>query len=77
MKPKDFYNGVGVPDPTAYIALKHIEREEAKQRLKRLIKTLKAIIARNGFTLLNYIELKDIESGIVFTDPLESREERR
>ena len=77
MTPKDFYNGLGVPNPTPYIALKRIEREEASQRLKHLIKILKAIIAKNGFTLLNYIELRDIESGIVFTGPPEGREERR
>jgi hypothetical protein len=68
MRNKYFYNVSGYSDPTAYIAIKNIERDEAKQRLKRLIKTLKAAIAKNGFALLNNIELKDIESGIVFTE---------
>ena len=68
MRKEYFYNASGYSDPTAYIAIKDIERDEAKQRLKRLIKTLKAIISKNGFALLNNIELKDIESGIVFTE---------
>ena len=77
MKPKDFYNGIGFPDPTAYTALKRIERDEARLRLRRLIKLLKKIIEKSGFVLLNNIEVKDIESGIIFTGRSRDGEARR
>ena len=63
---KEYYNASGYPDPTAYKALKNIQRDEINGNVNLLIKTLKETIAENGFLLLNRIELKEIKSGKVF-----------
>lgn len=60
MKDKDlFYNGSGCADPTAYNAIRKAEHDRAVESVNRLIKDIKALIAKNGFVLLNRIELKD------------------
>lgn len=67
MKDKDlFYNGSGCADPTAYNAIRKVEHDRAVESVNRLIKDIKALIAKNGFVLLNRIELKDEKSGIIF-----------
>lgn len=66
---KDFYNASGCADPTAYRAMRNIDRTETAANANQLIKTLKALIAQNGFTLLNRIEIKDIKSGTFSSDP--------
>lgn len=63
---KDFYNRSGCADPTAYEAIRNLEREEAERAVTNLIMILKATITEKGFILLNRIELKDKNSGIVF-----------
>jgi hypothetical protein len=62
----DFYNASGCADPTAYEAIRNLQRKEARRNARRLIKALKKTIAENDFLLLNRIELKDKTSGIVF-----------
>lgn len=62
---KDFYNASGYPDPTAYEAIRNVQREEAENAHK-LIKELKTLITASGFVLLNRIEIKDIKSGTIF-----------
>ncbi len=67
MKDKElFYNGSGCADPTAYNAIRKVEHDQAVESVNRLIKDIKALIAKNGFVLLNRIELKDEKSGIIF-----------
>ena len=61
-----FYNGSGCADPTAYNAIRKVEHDRAVENVNRLIKEIKALIADNGFVLLNRIELKDEKSGIIF-----------
>lgn len=61
-----FYNGSGCADPTAYSAIRKVEHDRAIENVNRLIKEIKALIADNGFVLLNRIELKDEKSGIIF-----------
>lgn len=66
---KEYYNASGCADPTAYDAMQNIQQEqraEAAADAHRLIKAVKALIAENGFVLLNRIELKDIKSGTIF-----------
>lgn len=67
MKDKElFYNGSGCADPTAYNAIRKVEQDRAVENVNRLIKEIKALIAKSGFVLLNRIELKDEKSGIIF-----------
>ena len=67
MKDKElFYNGSGCADPTAYNAIRKVEHDRAVENVNRLIKEIKALIADNGFVLLNRIELKDEKCGIIF-----------
>lgn len=67
MKDKDlFYNGSGYADPTAYTAIKNAEHSQSVENVNRLIKEIKTLISDNGFVLLNRIELKDKNSGMVF-----------
>lgn len=63
--PKPWQNGEGYADPTAYEALKAVDRQEAEQQKKvnALIGVLKYIINAAGFDLLARIELKDRQTG--------------
>ena len=58
-------NAEGYTDPTAYEALKAVDRQEAEQQKKvnALIGVLKYIINAAGFDLLTRIELKDRQTG--------------
>ena len=63
--PKPWQNGEGYADPTAYEALKAVDRQEAEQQKKvnALVGVLKYIINAAGFDLLARIELKDRQTG--------------
>ena len=61
-----YFNKSGCADPTAYEAMRSVQHDEAVRRVNQLIKELKNTISERGFVLLNRIELKDIESGIIF-----------
>lgn len=61
-------NSSGLPDPTAYEALKPIIKEETdvEKKCNFLIKVIKFIIREAGFEMLNRLELKHNDSGRVF-----------
>lgn len=61
-------NSEGYSDPTAYLGLRSIIREEnaLEGEVNTLIKVLKYIIGKSGFELINRIELKDKKTGRVF-----------
>lgn len=63
--PRPWENGEGYADPTAYEALKAVDRQEAEQqrRVTNLINVLKYIITLAGFDLIARIELKDRKTG--------------
>ena len=61
-----YFNKSGCADPTAYEAMRNVQHDEAVRRVNRLIKELKITISDRGFVLLNRIELKDMDSGIIF-----------
>jgi len=63
MRGKGFYNSSGLADPTAWRAMENIRRDE---KADRLIKSVRALIARNGFELLGRVVIKDAKSGKVF-----------
>ena len=59
----------GLPDPTAYNAIKNItdaEREALDAKVNLLIKVLKFIISESGFELAARIELRDKKTGRCF-----------
>lgn len=55
------FNASGLPDPTAYEAIKEVSAEEL--RFQTLIKTLKNVIRLSDFELENRIELRDRRTG--------------
>lgn len=61
-------NSEGYSDPTAYLGLRSIIREEnaLEGEVNTLIKVLKYIIGKSGFELVSRIELKDKKTGRVF-----------
>lgn len=61
-------NSEGYSDPTAYLGLRSIIREEnaLEGEVNALIKVLKYIIGKSGFELVSRIELKDKKTGRVF-----------
>lgn len=63
-----YLNQSGLPDPTAYQALKPIVKEEAavEAKVNFLIKVLKYIISESGFELLARIELREKSTGRCF-----------
>jgi hypothetical protein len=65
---KEKLNASGCPDPTAYIALQKVSKEEKELSAKVLevIKVLKVIIEWAGFELIGRIWLKDKKTGREF-----------
>lgn len=59
--PKPWENRSGLPDRTAYAAMKSISEEE--QRISELVKVLKYIAEQAGFDITNRVELRDRRSG--------------
>lgn len=61
-------NSEGYSDPTAYLGMLPMVREEnaMNRRVKALIDVLKYIIDVSGFELVNRIEIRDKESRRVF-----------
>lgn len=66
--PKPWQNFEGYTDPTAYNAMKNIDREENEQpkRVSTLVSVLKYVIDAAGFDLVNRIELRDRNTGKVY-----------
>lgn len=60
-------NSEGYHDPTASAAVYHITAEEKeKQELDELVRTIKYVIRKSGFRLLNRLELENKRSGRVY-----------
>ena len=57
-------NGEGYPDPTAYEAIKNIEKEMAK--LNWLVKTLHSVSELAGYQIEGRVVLKNIETGKIW-----------
>lgn len=55
------FNSSGCKDPTAYIAINQVSKEEAElnQRVHVLVTTLKNIIDWAGFETISRIEIRD------------------
>ena len=60
---KEWQNGEGYADPTAYHALKNIEDEK---KVTELIFVLKWIINKCGFELVERIQLRDKKNGKIY-----------
>ena len=65
---KEKLNASGYPDPTAYVALQKVSKEEKELygKVLKLIKVLKTIIEWAGFELIGRIWLKDKKTGKEF-----------
>lgn len=63
-----YLNSEGYADPTTYLGLKNIIREEndIERRASELIKTLRFIIRLAGFELTERIKIKDTKTGREF-----------
>ena len=62
------YNASGLPDPTAYLALKPIIKKdrEVEKRANRLIGALRCMIDLAGFELVERVVIRDKETRRVF-----------
>lgn len=62
------YNGSGLPDPTAYEAIKHVEgeRDTEKERYLRLRGCILRICEIGGFKIEGPLVLKDLRNGKVW-----------
>lgn len=63
------YNASGLPDSTAYLALRPIIKKkdrELEKRANRLIRALKNMIELAGFELVERIIIRDKETRRVF-----------
>lgn len=65
---KEKLNGSGYYDPTAYVALQKVSKEEKElsKKVSELLKVLKVIIEWAGFELIGRIWLKDKKTGKEF-----------
>lgn len=59
-----YLNASGLPDPTAYKAIKEVTEEE--QRFQMLLRTIKNVIHLADYELENRIELRDRRTGKVY-----------
>lgn len=61
-------NAEGYSDPTAYGALQPMqaEKNEEEERLKRMVKTVKAVVEFAGFDLIERIQVRDRKSGRIY-----------
>ena len=60
---KEWQNKEGYADPTAYQAIKNIEREK---RVKELVMVLRWISNIAGFEIMDRIQLRDKKSGKIY-----------
>ena len=62
---KPWLNNSGCPDPTAYAALKNLQREEAQadHDVRVVITTIKNILDLSGFDLVGRIQLRHKKTG--------------
>ena len=65
-KDNPYFNSEGYADPTAYAAMRTIQREEnavLDSKVNFLIKVIKFIATEAGFDITNRIELRDRKTG--------------
>jgi len=65
---KEKLNASGCPDPTAYVALQKVSKEEKElsNKVSELLKVLKVIIEWAGFDLIGRIKIRDKKTGREF-----------
>ncbi|MBR5780423.1 MAG: hypothetical protein IKY27_00370 [Bacteroidales bacterium] len=59
-------NGSGYNDPTAYAAIKNIDKDVDTERFHKLLDTIFNICELSGFHLEERIVLKDLKTGKVW-----------
>ena len=57
---KPWENASGLPDPTAYAAMKPTE---AEIQVSKLVKALRAVAELFGFEIINRVEFRDKRTG--------------
>lgn len=60
------YNGEHYHDPTAGEALKNIKRDPDAERAKVTIKSIRLIVQRQGFVLVDRVKIKDVKTGKIY-----------
>jgi hypothetical protein len=64
---KPWLNGSGCSDPTAYIAMKNIQREKSiDDNAHKVISTIKNVLDLSGFELTGRIEIRHKKSGRIY-----------
>lgn len=68
---KPWLNDSGCPDPTAYEAMKHIQKEEKRfshvdSNAHMVVTTIKNILDLSGFELVERIQIKHTKSGKIY-----------
>lgn len=58
-------NGSGYVDPTAYKAIKNVEKDK-ERRINRFIKSIHTLAHLAGLEIVGRIEIRDTESGEVW-----------
>lgn len=67
-----YLNGSGCPDPTAYSAMKTIQKEEKIQNQQndeaahKVVTTIKNILDLSGFELVGRIQIRHKKSGKIY-----------
>ena len=61
----DRFNGENYPDPTAYEAIKNVDRENRERDIlaKKVIKTIQNVAHLAGFDIVGKITLREHKSG--------------
>lgn len=68
----DYFNHEHYPDPTAYEALKHIDKQKdefdsaRELEIKKLLRILRFITRENGFEIEGRITFRHTESGRIY-----------
>lgn len=69
---KPWLNNSGCPDPTAYAALKNVQREERIQNeavdeaAHKVVSTIKNILDLSGFEMVGRIQIRHKKSGKIY-----------
>lgn len=59
-------NASGVPDLTAYIAMKNMQHADVTRRVEYVIRILKRYLKSHGFELIGRIPIRHVRSGREF-----------
>ena len=65
---KPWLNSSGCPDPTAYAAMRNIQREEKPidEAAHKVVTTIKSILDLSGFELVGRIQIQHKKSGKIY-----------